>query len=557
MERRTRRRVIRRPGLVAAVVLAALAAAPPAFGHAVLVTTEPGNDSVVETTPERVSLRFNERIETAFGGIRIFDSNAKRVDSGRVERPTPESVAVTLDRRLPRGTYTVTWRVVSADSHPVSGAFVFHVEAPGTRPGGIAAQVLDSEAPRSITALFTAVRFLDFALLLLAAGGAATLALVLFDAAAPVRSRLAGALALAAGGLALAALAGIVLQGAAAGGFGLGEALRWEVVSAVLDTRFGRVWLGQAAGATVLAALALALRRRQPPLAVEGALVLAAGLVLTPALAGHASVSGPVAFVVDVAHVQAGAAWAGGLAFLVLGLAWAGGERWPLAARAVPRFSRLALLAVAVLLVAGVVNGYLQVRAWRGLWETTYGLLLLGKAGLVLPLLALGAYNNRRAVPRLRAGLASVVERRRFLRTAGAELGLMVAVVAVTAVLVTEPPARAEVAPEGPYATTTPLGPLELNLVVDPGDAGRNEIHLYLTDESGQLADVAEANVSASLPESGIGPLRLRGFRAGPGHYIATGSLAIAGNWQLVVEARRGEFESLRKTVSVPIRKEP
>jgi hypothetical protein len=83
------------------------------------------------------------------------------------------------------------------------------------------------------------------------------------------------------------------------------------------------------------------------------------------------------------------------------------------------------------------------VRVWRGLWETTYGRLLLAKLALVLPLLALGAYNNRFAVPRLKAGIASAVERTRFLRTAGAELAPMAAIVGVTAVLVAQPPARA------------------------------------------------------------------------------------------------------------------
>ena len=223
--------------------------------------------------------------------------------------------------------------------------------------------------------------------------------------------------------------------------------------------------------AGLLGALALVLRRRGERTAlVDVALLVAGALVLTPALAGHASISGAVAFVADVAHVQAAAAWVGGLAFVVLALMWAGGERWSLASRAVPRFSALAVMSVVVLLVAGTVNGYLQVRAWRGLWETTYGLLLLGKVALVLPLLALGAYNNRYAVPRLRAGS------RRPSSGDGScasrlELAMMATIVAVTAVLVTEPPARAEVAPRGPYATTAQLGDLELNLVVDPAAA--------------------------------------------------------------------------------------
>ncbi len=222
-----------------------------------------------------------------------------------------------------------------------------------------------------------------------------------------------------------------------------------------------------------------------------------------------------------------------------------------------PRFSGIAVVAVSWLIASGTVSAYLQVRALRGLWETTYGQLLLVKITLVLPLLALGLYNNRRAVPRLRERLATATERTRFLRTAAAELALMVAIVSVTAVLVSEPPARAEVAPRGPYATTAQLGDLELNLVVDPATAGRNQIHLYLTNSSGQPTDVDEATVSATLASRQIGPLRLEAHQAGPGHFLVHGAqLALAGDWQLRVEVRRGEFDSATATVSVPIRKE-
>ena len=296
---------------------------------------------------------------------------------------------------------------------------------------------------------------------------------------------------------------------------------------------------------------------RRVPVLTIAALAPAAAMLLTPALSGHASVSGKIAFVTDVAHVTSAAVWVGGLAALVLALLWAGRERWPLAADAVPRFSGLAVVAVSWLIASGTISGYLQVRALRGLWETTYGQLLLLKLGLVLPLLLLGLYNNRRAVPRLREQIASAGERTRFLRIAGAELALMVAIVSVTAVLVSEPPARAEVAPTGPYATIAQLGDLELNLVVDPAAAGHNEIHLYLTDKQGQPTDVDEATVSATLASRGIGPLRLTAHKAGPGHFAVRGAhLALAGDWQLRIETRRGDFDAATTTVSVPIRKE-
>ncbi len=542
-----------RPVLVAIAALVALAVVPAAGAHARLITTEPANDTVLEQSPSSVLLRFDEPVETAFGAIRVYDARAQRVDSGKVERPSEKEARIELDRRLARGTYTATWRAVSADGHPVSGAFVFHVGAPGANPAGIAAQVLEGGTPASVSVLFSVVRALDFLLLLLVGGGTLMLVVGLGQASSRTRSRLSRLLIGGSVALAVVAGAGIVLQGAAAGGFGLREALHRDVVSAVLETRFGTVWLLQAALA-VACALLLAWSRRVPVLA----LVPAALLLLTPSLSGHASVSGAIAFVADVAHVTAASVWVGGLAALVLALVWAGTERWKLAVSAVPRFSGLAVVAVSWLIASGTVSGYLQVRALRGLWETTYGQLLLVKITLVLPLLALGFYNNRRAVPRLRERLATAPERTRFLRVAGAELALMVAIVSVTAVLVSEPPARAEVAPRGPYATTAQLGDLELNVVVDPAAAGRNQIHLYLTNPSGQPTDVDEATVSATLASREIGPLRLKAHRAGPGHFIAHGAqLALAGDWQLRVETRRGEFDAATATVSVPIRKEP
>ena len=130
-------------------------------------------------------------------------------------------------------------------------------------------------------------------------------------------------------------------------------------------------------------------------------------MLLTPALSGHASVSGRIAFVTDVAHVTSAAVWVGGSRRSCSRSSGPGESdgRW----RPMPYRDSLGLAVVAVswLIASGTISGYLQVRALRGLWETTYGQLLLLKLGLVLPLLLLGVYNNRRAVPRLREQIAS------------------------------------------------------------------------------------------------------------------------------------------------------
>ena len=230
--------------------------------------------------------------------------------------------------------------------------------------------------------------------------------------------------------LAAASLVGIVFHGASAGGFGLGDALSWDVFTAVLDTRFGEVWLVRAGLAAGLALVAFS--------GVHPGFLLpfAVGLAWTLPASGHANTAGALAFVMDLLHVLAASVWAGGLTFVLLALILARTNRWSLAAAIVPRFSALAVASVAVLLVGGLVNGYLEVRAWSGLWETNYGRLLLAKSAIVVVLLAIGAYNNRRAVPRLERQAASAVEQRRFLGAVGIELALFAVAIGVTAVLV-------------------------------------------------------------------------------------------------------------------------
>src|ERR671914_325381 len=239
-------------GLALALVVT-LALAPAALAHSTLIRTEPPRDQVVEPPPKRVVLHFDEPVDTALGSITVYDGDGERVDSGEIQRPAPESVAVALDGELERGTYTVAWRVISADSDPINGAWVFHVEAPGAQPSGVAAQVLE-DTPFVTSALYLGGRFLDFTLLLACVGGTAALAFALRFASEPVRRRLLTIVAVLAGALVVVSLAELGLQGSAAAGAGLGHGYQWDVITSVADTRFGHFALARAAIAAALCA---------------------------------------------------------------------------------------------------------------------------------------------------------------------------------------------------------------------------------------------------------------------------------------------------------------
>ena len=134
----------------------------------------------------------------------------------------------------------------------------------------------------------------------------------------------------------------------------------------------------------------------------------------------------------------------------------------------------------------------------------------------------------------------------------------MVAVVGVTAVLVAEPPAKAQsVAAAGIVSRDGQVGPYRYTLTVDPAGTGPNEIHVYLLDSTGALAPVDEIAVSATLPAVDVGPLRFEATPAGPGHGIVTAAeLPLAGDWRMQLDVRKGEFDQWSTTIDIPIRKD-
>jgi len=532
--------------LIAAVALGALVAPPAAFAHATLLKSDPADGEVLQHAPARVTLQFSEPVETSLAAVTVLDAKLDRVDLRRLGHPSPDTLSVDLPT-LARGSYLVTWRVVSADTHPVHGALVFSIGT-GAGAAAIAAQGGGGQAPpERVESVFAVVRFASFALLLFCVGGA-FMGAILADVPSRARAALVGAALL----LALLSLVGIVCQGAEAGGTGFRDAFDPDVISNVFQSRFGQAWGIRAGVAVWLAAITLL-----GPAARYVTAVVALALLPTASLAAHAEADGNGTVVVDLVHITSAALWAGGLAFVLLALLLEeGGRRWRLAARLVPRFSAVALVAVAVLVSAGVLNAYLELRSWNALLHTSYGQLVLAKSALVVPVLVLGGYNRRFAVPALQQEIATPTQQRRFIGGASLELAIVVAILGVTAALVAEPPGKAVAAATArPVSETESAGPFELELDVDPARVGANRVRVS-TSEDGRPANVDEIRISASLAKRGIEQLRFDARPAGRGVYAARGAAFPAdGTWKVRVDVRRGGFDEWTATFDVPIRR--
>jgi copper transport protein len=306
-------------------------------------------------------------------------------------------------------------------------------------------------------------------------------------------------------------------------------------------------------------AAGLALPRTPASLLVLG--VPLAALTLLPALSGHPSVQSPVALLLpaNVLHVAAIAAWLGGIAVLVLAVRAATSRLEPadrarLLVAVVGRFSTLAGIAFAVLFVSGVVQAVVEVARVDALLDTAFGRAVLIKLVLFGALVALGWANRTRLLPALRAagddpGHAGLLLR----RTLRAELLLGVAVLAVTGALSGYPPSTA--VSSGPVTREANIGPAHLQLTADPATAGPNQLHLYLFDHhtGAQYTGAKEVTVTAALPDKGIAAIPFDVHTAGPGHEIATGTLGIAGDWQITVSVRVSAFDEHVTHLTLPI----
>ena len=571
---------MRRSLLIAFATLLLLPAA--ASAHARLEGTSPPQGAVVKVEPAAVVFEFDEPVEGNFGAVRVYDGGGNRVDEGDAFHPNGEGpkLGVHLKPGLPDGSYTATYRVVSADGHIVSSGYVFSIGKPGATPTETISELAGGSGNGKVTEVaYGVARGLEYAAIALAVGGVAFLLfcwLPASGAAAGVgeESRRAAATAfaqrlrlvlwvVAALGL-FATAAQIVLEGAEAAGVSGFSALTKTIIEETLETNFGTVWGFAFIAWLVFAALIPVLTRRL------GALLIAIPLVylcLCPALAGHGSSQSPVAlnFPVNVIHVGAMAVWLGGLAALLLVLPGATrsaatpADRGRLLTGPLARFSTLALAMVTLIMATGLIQAYVYVRHLGDLFSTGYGRAVLAKFLLLLTVMAVAAYNRRSSVPRLEAsarrgeapGRPGVLLRR-ALR---GEVALLAVVLGVTAALASyAPPVSAEA---GPFSVTTTAGPTTLEMDVDPAEAGANQIHIYFFDAKtgAQYTKGKELTVTAMQHEKSIGPLPLTVQNAGPGHYIVPDAeLNVAGEWEIELTLRTSKFDELTKRVEVPIR---
>ncbi|MGQ4712118.1 copper resistance CopC/CopD family protein [Streptomyces anulatus] len=403
---------IRRP-VAAAALLAALvslvfglllAGAGPASAHAALTGSDPQDGAVVDTAPKEVTLSFSEAIAVGDDSIRVLDPSGKRADTEAEPRDLSEGgtvrYGVALHSGLPDGTYTVAWQAISADSHPISGAFTFSIGAPSETTVALSSQ---EAGGGPVGVVYDIARYAAYGGFVLLVGGSAFVLICWRGGASALpmqRLVVRGWLTLTA-----ATLVMLLLRNPYTGSGKFADAFDLAGLQSVLDTKPGAALVSRllllGASALFIAVLFGTYARREDEqerkdltfgLAVGGG-VVAAGIAATWAMSEHAStgIQASIAMPVDVAHLLAVAAWLGGLASLLVAL-----YRTPdIGSAAVRRFSAVAFSSVVVLAATGIYQSWRQVGSWSALTGTRYGQLLIIKVALIAVLLAVAWFSRR------------------------------------------------------------------------------------------------------------------------------------------------------------------
>jgi copper transport protein len=543
--------------LLGALLWLALGSGSVASAHAILEASTPADGSVVPTSPAKVTLQFNEHVTLTLGSLRVFDGSGKRVDLGNASHGSDDSVIeVGLRPRLAPGTYAVAWQVISADTHPVHGGFLFSVKTASAVSSNLTKSEFGQADNRAWQVAGHVLRWLGYGGAFLAAGGA--LFLTVIDDRESRDPGLARVVVIGAIVGFVATLLQVPQEAALATGLGVGSMFRGGVLGQVLGQGTGPALVTLLiAMAAAVAAVLVRNRGVAAGLSVAGIALVAMAFDLT----GHSRTTDPVWLteLADAVHVAAVAVWAGGLVLLWLTLRRRrrNGDDDPAAAgRLVGRFSAVATVAILVVGAAGVVLAWREVQAISALTSTYYGQLLIVKVAIVAGIACVGGYNHYRLVP--------VVERQPTKKKAWSQLRTtlrvevigVVAVLAVTSVLVNTVPAHTAAGIARVYSASAPIGDGTINLVIDPATPGPSVMHAYLLDKFGRADDHAQSvNFQFTLPSKSIGPFEHPGFKAGPGHYQANGTFfTLTGLWTVTVLVRVDEFTENTAVLHVPVR---
>jgi copper transport protein len=503
---------------IASTVLALTFIPGIASAHAILESSSPEASALLTSSPKEIRLDFDEQVEDSLGDVRIYDSEQREVANSNTVLSSSDASVVTAEvPTLKNGVYVVVWRVVSADGHPVIGAFPFEI---GTKSTGTSAALLEEVLNRTETTSqlgnpMSILRLLGFLGLILLIGCVS----LLWRSPLLGNARVRKTLRYSSVFIAVSSLGLLLMQGPYAAGKSWGSLFDSVLIGDVMQTRLGLALFICFICALAWGFIAVTASASVTRLWRIGVVATSVITIATYATSGHQSAGTlPAVFVpLDMIHLAGISTWVGAL--LVLAVIYRDNE----VDNEAKRFSRMATWSMPLVVVTGVVQGLHLMGGISTITQTSFGKLLLAKTVLVACVVLLGS----KARGRLEAsGFSSISKIIRWEST------VVVLVLAVTSLMVAQPPNSTAPSSTSFSATKVQNG-IVAELTVVPATVGSAEVHVILTPPGGSLTPAKSVTVQFDLPARSIPPIPVKMTEIGPNHWIGIVQFPFSGAWNM------------------------
>lgn len=511
-----------------------------ASAHAYVVKSNPAENETLKKAPSVVKIEFDEDIQVShFNTLFVRDSSGKRVDlkDAHIDKGNKKLLEAGLKENLKNGLYSIQWKAISADGHPIQGVIPFRVGL--AEAGADEVQVEEmGYVPQIDMIMERGILYTSFSLFL----GVLFFNLILYkENATSVQSRSKRIIWISLFGIFISLLFNLPLQAKINADVSWLEAFDPFLLKETLQLSvFGYVWITQMALISMLMIVTYFAVKREKLSSFKVwsiPIVLFIGLLVMKAFNSHAYglKFKEIAVVMDFLHLFAASLWIGGLSSIIL-LLRKEDDKWTMYWNAIKRFSPWATGAVIVILLTGLFNSTFFIPTIHSLFDTKYGLALLAKILLFGCMGILGIIHYVKGKMRAQKRLGATL-RVEFI------VGVIIFLIVAFMTNIQTPP----MPPTGPFTESKQLdNGYELTLHVSPNKVGQNTFHITLKDENGQpVTDMEQMILTTQSLDMNMGKGSFKVSAVSPGEYEAEGMyINMTGNWNIHVHGLTKSLDS-------------
>ncbi|MED1596138.1 MULTISPECIES: copper resistance protein CopC [Bacillus] len=535
--------VLRKLGIWMVMVCVLLILAPSAASaHAYIVKSNPAENETLEKAPSVVRIEFDEMLQSShFNTVFVRDASGKRVDlkNAHIDKKNPKLLEAGVEQNIPNGTYSIQWKAISADGHPIQGVIPFRIGTEGKGTSDIQAEEI-GYVPQLDMLIERGILYTSFSLYI----GVLFFNLIIYKGnSSKVQSRGNKLIWISLFGIFISLLFSLPLQAKINADVTWIDAFQPSLLKETLQLSvFGYIWTAQMVLVITLIAVTYVALKREKPSSLKVwtiPILFFIGLLIMKAMNSHAYglKYKEIAVTMDFLHLLAASLWIGGLSAIVLLLPKDHENgKWTMYWDAIKRFSLWAICAVILLFITGLFNTTFFIPTIHSLFDTSYGLALLMKFILFIGMGILGLIHYVKGRMRGQKRLGATVK---------VEFGIGIALFIIVAFLtnVQTPP----MPPTGPFIGSQKLdNGYELTLHVSPNKVGMNSFRIDIKDTNGQLVTNMEQIVltTKSLDmDMGKGTFRVSSVSSGS--YQAEGMyINMTGKWNIHVHGLTKELDS-------------